>query len=145
MKISILLNGLELDQEIDKMIAIINKTIIELHKKQNICRLFASIAIAFVLCAFLFWELLPKGAFYKLDAFAWCVFMFNMYGISLTYIKDRTFSYIIAFGFLCLFNNLLDETIFQNYNMTYAELLFSIIITLTLPILYVKRRNISKY
>lgn len=109
------------------------------HKYLSVCANFC------VLSAFMFWQYLPVGSFYVLDSFAWFVFMFMVYGMAITYLKDRTFNYIIAFGLFSTFNNFLDETIYQNLKLTYAELIVSILITTTLLFMYVKRRNISKY
>ena len=93
----------------------------------------------------MFWQYLRIGSFYVLDSFAWFVFMFMIYGIGITYLKDRAFNYIVAFGVLSIFNNLLDKTLYQNLELTYAELIVSIIITTTLINLYVRRKDISKY
>lgn len=101
----------------------------------NVC-----ILIIFIIC-----QHLSIGSFEILDSLAWFTFMFIVYGIGITYMRDREFNYIVMFGLLNTFNNLLDETIYQNLKLTYAELMVSILITIILVLVYVKRRNISKY
>lgn len=127
------------------MINKINNFIIQIFSNNGVHRHLCVCANFCIITAFMFWQYLPIGSFYVLDSFAWFVFMFMIYGIGITYLKDRAFNYIVAFGVLSSFNNFLDETLYQNLKLTYAELVFSIIITTTLILMYVKRRNISKY
>ena len=139
--INISANGLVHALKVDKMIDQIKSYIIKLYKTKRLYNFLFLLICFFILTAFMFWVFLPSGMFYVLDALGWFLVMFLIYGLGITYLKDRFFNYIVAFGVLNTFNNLLDETIYQNLKLTYAEILVSIIITITLTTLYVKRRN----
>ncbi len=139
--INISANGLVHALKVDKMIDQIYSYIIKLYKTKRLYNFLFLLICFFILTAFMFWQYLPNGMFYKLDALGWFLVMFLLYGLGITYLKDRFFNYIVAFGVLNTFNNLLDETIYQNFKLTYAEILVSVIITITLTTLYVKRRN----
>lgn len=139
--INISANGLVHALKVDKMIDQINSYIIKLYKTKRLYNFLFLLICFFILTAFMFWVFLPSGMFYVLDALGWFLVMFLIYGLGITYLKDRFFNYIVAFGVLNTFNNLLDETIYQNFKLTYAEILVSVIITITLTTLYVKRRN----
>lgn len=139
--INISANGLVHALKVDKMIDQIKSYIIKLYKTKRLYNFLFLLICFFILTAFMFWVFLPSGMFYVLDVLGWFLVMFLIYGLGITYLKDRFFNYIVAFGVLNTFNNLLDETIYQNLKLTYAEILVSIIITITLTTLYVKRRN----
>lgn len=139
--INISANGLVHALKVDKMIDQIKSYIIKLYKTKRLYNFLFLLICFFILTAFMFWQYLPNVMFYKLDALGWFLVMFLLYGLGITYLKDRFFNYIVAFGVLNTFNNLLDETIYQNFKLTYAEILVSVIITITLTTLYVKRRN----
>lgn len=127
------------------MIDKINNIIIKLYSDNgahNYLSIFVNICILII---FIICQHLSIGSFEILDSLAWFTFMFIVYGIGITYMRDREFNYIVMFGLLNTFNNLLDETIYQNLKLTYAELMVSILITIILVLMYVKRRNISKY
>lgn len=127
------------------MIDKINNIIIKLYSDNgahNYLSIFVNICILII---FIICQHLSIGSFQILDSLAWFTFMFIVYGIGITYMRDREFNYIVMFGLLNTFNNLLDETIYQNLKLTYAELMVSILITIILVLMYVKRRNISKY
>lgn len=94
--------------------------------------------------AYMFWQYLPVGSFYILTALAWVGIFFLMLLITIDKIKDRVFKYMVLFCLLTSFNNLLDETIYQNFKLTNAEIIVSILITLILTTLYVLRINKSK-
>lgn len=127
------------------MIDKINNIIIKLYSDNgahNYLSIFVNICILII---FIICQHLSIGSFQILDSLAWFTFMFIVYGIGITYMRDREFNYIVMFGLLNTFNNLLDEIIYQNLKLTYAELMVSILITIILVLMYVKRRNISKY
>lgn len=91
--------------------------------------LFAYIGGASILGAFIFWEYLPKGSFYKFDAIAWVFILLSFH----MYTKGCINIFI---EYLCVgsINNLIDELgvwgLFSYDVFSYSEMILFIIATI---------------
>lgn len=89
--------------------------------------------IASVICMTvggLFWQWLPKGSYYFLDAVGWFLMSYAFYLSAKEFILNKTITLIAEYIFICTINNLADEILFQNLKMDLAEIILFILITL---------------
>ena len=89
----------------------------------------------------LFWEYLPKGSYYILDAIGWVLFAGAFNKLTHENIPNYKIKLLSEYIFLATINNLLDEVIFQNIKFSYAEFVIFVFITLLYIYKYVKRTD----
>ena len=105
---------------------------------------FLILTIVLVNIAFMFWSILPKDLFYKLDALAWVFTMTLIFSLCLSFFREqREFKYLSIWSVFASFNNFLDEVIYQNLKLTYAEICISVFISIITIMFYVKRKHLS--
>lgn len=88
-----------------------------------------------------FWQYLPKGSYYILDAIGWVLFAGAFNKITHETIQNYKIKLLGEYIFLATCNNLLDEVIFQNINVSYAEFVIFVFVTLLYTYKYVKRTD----
>lgn len=106
------------------------------------------ISIVFADLAYMYWDVLKYkynfiDPFYKLDALAWVFFMTIFLYASNKFIKYRPLKYVSMWGLFCTINNILDETLYQNINLTNAEICVFYLITTILVIFYLRCKILS--
>ena len=97
--------------------------------------------IAIMLFNGFFWQYLPNGSYYVLNALGWLTMAIGLNRIVFKYVDEYNTKLLSEYIVFATANNFLDETIFQNIQFSYGEFVIFVFITTLYIYKYVKRTN----